>query len=64
MMPEIITQSYVIIPHMGAIILNGAVIQSGAAIGDGTVIKENTRVGPNELWAGVPGRYVKPVQST
>ena len=47
---------------MGAIILNGAVIQSGAAIGAGTVIKENTRVGPNELWVGVPGRYVKTVQ--
>jgi carbonic anhydrase/acetyltransferase-like protein (isoleucine patch superfamily) len=47
---------------MGAIILNGAVIQSGAAIGAGTVIKENTIVGPNELWVGVPGRYVKTVQ--
>lgn len=38
------------------------VIGESVTIGAGTVIKENTRVGPNELWVGVPGRYVKTVQ--
>lgn len=44
---------------MGAIILNGAIIKKGAVIGAGALIKEDTIVGENELWVGVPGKYVR-----
>ena len=38
----------------GAIILGGTTIKDGAIIGAGSVVLEDTRVGYNEIWAGVP----------
>jgi carbonic anhydrase/acetyltransferase-like protein (isoleucine patch superfamily) len=41
---------------MGATILNNARIGEGSIIAAGAVIPENTVVPPNSLWAGVPGK--------
>lgn len=49
---------------MGAIVLNGAVIGSGAVIAAGAVIKENTHVPDCTLWAGVPAKQVKSLDSS
>jgi carbonic anhydrase/acetyltransferase-like protein (isoleucine patch superfamily) len=42
---------------MGAIILNGAHIGSGSIIAAGTLIPERTKVEPNSLWMGSPGKF-------
>ena len=42
---------------MGSIILNGAHIGSGSIIAAGTLIPEKTKVEPNSLWMGSPGKF-------
>jgi non-ribosomal peptide synthetase-like protein len=41
-----------------AVILPGCTIGDGAVIAAGAVLSKNTRVGPGEVWAGVPARRV------
>jgi carbonic anhydrase/acetyltransferase-like protein (isoleucine patch superfamily) len=41
---------------MGAVILNDAHIGEGSIIAAGAVIPEHAIVGPNTLWAGIPGK--------
>ncbi len=48
---------------MGAIILNGARIGKGSIIAAGTVIPEGTIVEPYSLWAGVPGKFRKKIDT-
>lgn len=50
---------------MGAIAMNGAVIGERSILGAGTVITEGTRIPPDSVVIGVPGKIVKqtsPVQ--
>ncbi len=48
---------------MGSIILNGARIGKGSIIAAGTVIPEGTIVEPYSLWAGVPGKFRKKIDT-
>lgn len=44
---------------MGATVLNGAVIEPGGVLGAGALLTGGKRVGPDELWAGTPARFVR-----
>jgi carbonic anhydrase/acetyltransferase-like protein (isoleucine patch superfamily) len=46
---------------MGAILLNECVIGENSVVGAGTVVTERTKIPPNSLVLGVPGRVVRPV---
>ncbi len=46
---------------MGAILLNECIIGENSVIGAGTVVTERTKIPPNSLVLGVPGRVVRPV---
>ncbi len=48
---------------MGAIVLDNAYIESGAIVAAGAVILENTRVLAGTIWAGIPARQVKMLDS-
>jgi len=48
---------------MGAIILDHAVIGEGAIIAAGSVILSGTQVEPGSIYAGVPAKFVKKVDS-
>jgi acetyltransferase-like isoleucine patch superfamily enzyme len=41
-----------------AVVFPGCVIGDGAMISAGSVLSKGTRVGPGEIWAGVPARRV------
>lgn len=43
----------------GAIILGGVHIKKGAVIGAGSVVVSDKVVGENEIWVGVPARYLR-----
>ena len=43
---------------MGSVVMDDAEVGRGAA---GSVVKSRTKIGPNELWAGVPAKYIKQV---
>lgn len=42
----------------GAIILGGCVLQRGCVVGAGAVVLEDTVIGENEIWAGVPAKFI------
>lgn len=44
---------------MGAVVMDGAVVGAEAVVAAGAVVLENTKIGPKEIWAGVPARRVK-----
>ena len=48
---------------MGAIILDHAVIGEGSIIAAGAVVLSNTIVEPGSIYAGVPAKFVKKVDS-
>ncbi len=48
---------------MGSVVLNGARVGTGSIIAAGTVIPEGTMVEPYSLWAGVPGKFRKKIDS-
>ena len=48
---------------MGATVLDGAVIGEGAIIAANALVLSNTIVEPNTIWAGVPAKMVKKVDS-
>lgn len=41
---------------MNAVVLDGAEIGEGAIVAAGAVVLGGTKVGPYEIWAGVPAR--------
>ncbi|MFH1291841.1 MAG: CatB-related O-acetyltransferase [bacterium] len=41
-----------------SVILSGTEISNGAVVGAGSVVKQNTKIGPYEVWAGVPAKKV------
>ena len=41
-----------------AVIFPGCTIGDGAILAAGSVLSKHTRVGPGEVWAGVPARRV------
>ena len=38
-----------------------AVVGEGAIVAAGAVVLKNTKIGPHELWAGTPAKFVKMV---
>lgn len=46
---------------MGAIVMDDAEVGEGAIVAAGSVVLSRTKIGPNELWAGAPAKFVKPV---
>lgn len=48
---------------MGAIVLDHAVIGEGAIVAAGSVVLSGTKVEPGSIYAGVPAKFVKKVDS-
>ncbi|NMA75391.1 MAG: gamma carbonic anhydrase family protein [Bacteroidales bacterium] len=48
---------------MGATVLDDAVIGEGAIIAAGALVLSNTQVPPGSLWAGVPAKFIKQVDT-
>ena len=46
---------------MGAVVMDNAVVGEGAIVAAGAVVLSNTKIGPYELWAGAPAKYIKKV---
>ena len=46
---------------MGAVVMDDAVVGEGAIVAAGSVVLSRTQIGPNELWAGCPAKFVKMV---
>ena len=46
---------------MGAVVMDDAVVGEGAIVAAGAVVLSRTQIGPNELWAGAPAKFVKMV---
>lgn len=44
---------------MGATVLDGAVIEKGGMLAAGALLTPGKRIGPQELWAGVPARKLR-----
>ena len=46
---------------MGAIVMDDAEVGEGAIVAAGAVVLSRTKIGPHELWAGAPAKFVKKV---
>lgn len=44
---------------MGATVLDNADIGAGAIVAAGALVLHGTKIGPHEIWAGVPAKFVK-----
>jgi len=47
---------------MGAIIMDDAEVGEGALVAAGSVVLSRTKIGPHEMWAGAPAKFVKMVE--
>ena len=47
---------------MGAIVMDDAEVGEGALVAAGSVVLSRTKIGPHELWAGCPAKFVKMVE--
>lgn len=47
---------------MGAIVMDDAVVGEGALVAAGSVVLSRTQIGPHELWAGAPAKFIKMVE--
>ena len=48
---------------MGATLLDGCEIGEGAIVAAGALVLQNTKIGPHEIWGGVPAKYLKPTRA-
>jgi len=48
---------------MSATVMDGAVVESGAMVAAGAVVTPGKRVTRGQLWAGVPAKYVRDVDT-
>lgn len=46
---------------MGATVLDGSVIENGSIVAAHALVLSNTHIGPNELWGGVPAKFIKKI---
>ena len=44
---------------MGATLLDHCEIGEGAVVAAGALVLQNTKIGPHELWGGVPAKLIK-----
>lgn len=47
---------------MGAVVMDNAEVGEGAIVAAGSVVLSRTKIGPHELWAGTPAKFVKMVE--
>ncbi len=47
---------------MGAVVMDDAEVGEGAIVAAGAVVLSRTKIGPNEMWAGAPAKFVKMVE--
>lgn len=47
---------------MGATVMDDAVVGEGALVAAGSVVLSRTQIGPHEMWAGAPAKFVKKVE--
>lgn len=47
---------------MGAVVMDDAEVGEGAIVAAGSVVLSRTKIGPHELWAGTPVKFVKMVE--
>lgn len=47
---------------MGAIVMDDAEVGEGAIVAAGSVVLSRTKIGPNEMWAGAPAKFIKMVE--
>ena len=47
---------------MGSIIMDDAEVGEGAIVAAGSVVLAKTKIGPHEMWAGAPAKFVKMVE--
>lgn len=47
---------------MGAVVMDDAVVGEGAIVAAGSVVLSKTQIGPHEMWAGTPAKFVKMVE--
>ncbi len=46
---------------MGAVVMDDAEVGEGAIVAAGSTVLSRTKIGPNELWAGSPAKFIKMV---
>ena len=46
---------------IGATVMDDAVVGEGALVAAGSVVLSRTQIGPHEMWAGAPAKFVKKV---
>lgn len=46
---------------MGATVMDDAEVGEGAIVAAGAVVLSRTKIGPHELWAGAPAKFIKKV---
>lgn len=46
---------------MGAVVMDDAEVGEGAIVSAGAVVLSRTKIGPNEIWGGVPAKFLKKV---
>jgi len=46
---------------MGATVMDDAEVGEGALVAAGAVVLSRTKIGPNEMWAGAPAKFIKNV---
>lgn len=46
---------------MGAVVMDDAEVGEGAIVSAGAVVLARTKIGPNEIWGGVPAKFLKMV---
>ena len=46
---------------MGSVLLDDVEVGEGAIVAAGSVVTPRTKIGPHELWAGVPAKFLKMV---
>ena len=44
---------------MGATLLDHCDVGEGAVVAAGALVLQNTKIGPHELWGGVPAKFIK-----
>ena len=47
---------------MGATLLDGCEVGEGSIVAAGALVLQNTKIGPHEIWGGVPAKYIKPTR--
>ena len=44
---------------MGSTVLDGADVGEGAVVAAGALVLSGTKIGPHEIWGGVPAKFIK-----